>query len=106
MNKGLDKQFEVSSIQDIKSQLKKDNSSPYNLKITDRITLKEKAKLVDQVMDAVETSNFAEDNNLIKCGALVITPLTVMKEIKHKKGKEPFWKKKQLSHSYRQNKPF
>lgn len=74
--------------------MKKDNSSPYNLKRTDRITLKEKAKLVDQVMDAVETSNFAEDNNLIKCGALVITPLTVIKEIKHKKGKEPFWKKK------------
>ena len=43
-------------------------------------------------MDAVETSNFAEDNNLIKCGALAITPLTVIKEIKHKKGKEPFWK--------------
>lgn len=93
MNKGLDKQFEVSSIQDIKSQLKKDNSSPYNLKRTDRITLKEKAKLVDQVMDAVETSNFAEDKNLIKCGALAITPLTVIKKIKHKKGKEPFWKK-------------
>ena len=44
-------------------------------------------------MDAVETSNFAEDKNLIKCGALAITPLTVIKEIKHKKGKEPFWKK-------------
>ena len=48
-------------------------------------------------MDAVETSNFAEDNKLIKYGALLITQLLVTKEIKNKKREERNWGKKQLS---------
>ena len=35
--------------------------------------MKKKTKLVDEVIDFVQTSNITEDNKLVKCVALVIT---------------------------------
>ena len=54
--------------------------------------LKEKTKLVDEVIDSAQTSNITEDNQLLKREALVITQWLGMKEIKGKKKEEPFWK--------------
>ena len=47
--------------------------------------LKEKTKLLNEVMDSVPTSNISKGNKLLKCGALVVTQLLGMKEIKNKK---------------------
>ena len=65
-----------------------------NLKRIDRVRLKEKSKLVDEVLDSVQTSNITEDNKLVKCGALVITQLLGIKVIKNTKKEEPFWKRR------------
>ena len=65
-----------------------------NLKRIDRVRLKEKSKLVDEVLDSVQTSNITEDNKLVKCGALVITQMLGIKEIKNKKKEQPFWKRR------------
>ena len=54
--------------------------------------LKEKTKLVDEVIDSAQTSNITEDNQLLKREALVITQWLGIKEIKGKKKEEPFWK--------------
>ena len=52
--------------------MKKDNwSNSKNLRKIDRVRLKEKTKLVDEVIDSVQTSNITEDNKLVKWGALV-----------------------------------
>ena len=67
---------------------------PKNLRRIDRVRLKEKAKLVDEVLDSVQTSNITEDNQLVKCGAFVITQLLGIKEIRNKKKEEPFWKRR------------
>ena len=67
---------------------------PKNLRRIDRVRLKEKAKLVDEVLDFVQTSNITEDNQLVKCGAFVITQLLGIKEIRNKKKEEPFWKRR------------
>ena len=56
--------------------------------------LKGKIKLVDEVLDSVQTSNITEDNKLVKCGVLVITQLLEIKEIRNKKKEEPFWKRR------------
>ena len=54
--------------------MKKDNlPNPQNLRKIDRVRLKEKTKLVDEVLDSVQESNITEDNKHFKCGALVIT---------------------------------
>ena len=63
-----------------------------NLRRIDTVTLKEKIKLVDEVIESAQTSNITEDNKLVKCGALVITQLLEIKEIKNKKKEELFWK--------------
>ena len=74
--------------------MKKDNlPNPQNLKRIDRVRLKEKTKLVDEVIDSMQTSNITEDNKLVKCLALFITQLFGIKEIKNKKKEEPFWKR-------------
>ena len=50
--------------------MKKDNwSNSKNLRKIDRVRLKEKTKLVDEVIDSVQTSNITEDNKLVKCAA-------------------------------------
>ena len=75
--------------------MKKDNlPNPQNLRKIDRVRLKEKTKLVDEVLDSVQESNITEDNKHFKCGALVITQLLEIKEIRNKKKEEPFWKRK------------
>ena len=56
--------------------------------------LKEKIKLVDEVLDSAQTSNITEDNKFVKCGVLVITQLLEIKEIRNKKKEEPFWKRR------------
>ena len=74
--------------------LKKDNlPNPQNLRRIDRMRLKDKTKLVNEVLDSVQTSNITEDSKLIECGALVITQLLGIKEIGNKK-EEPFWKRR------------
>ena len=72
--------------------MKKDNFP--NLRRIDRVTLKEKTKLVDEVIESVQTSNITEDNKLVKCGILLITQLLGIKEIKNKKKEELFWKRR------------
>ena len=68
--------------------------SPQNFRRIDRVILKEKTKLVDEVIDSVQASNITEDNKLVKCGTLVITHLLGINEIRNKKKEEPFWKRK------------
>ena len=75
--------------------MKKDNlPNPQNLRRTVRVGLKEKTKLVDEVIDSVQTSNITEDNKLGKCSAFVITQLLGVTEIKNKKKEEPSSKRK------------
>ena len=84
-----------SILEKIIELMKKDNlPNPTNLKRIDRGRLKEKTKLVEEVIDSAQTSNITEDNKLVTCGALVITQLLGVKEIKKKKKEEPFWKRK------------
>ena len=62
--------------------MKKNNlPNPQNLRRIDRVRLKEKTKLVDEVIDSVQTSNITEDNKLVKRGTLVIIQLLGIKEI-------------------------
>ena len=73
--------------------VKKDNlPNPQNLRRIDRLRLKEKIKLVDEVIDCLQTSNVTEGKKLVKFGALVITQLLGIKEIKNKKKDKPFWR--------------
>ena len=75
--------------------MKKDNlPNPQNLSRIDRLRLKEKTKLVDEVIDSLQTSNITEDNKLVNCVALVITQLLGIKEVKNEKKEEPFWKRR------------
>ena len=63
--------------------MKKDNlPNPPNLRKIDRLRLKEKTKLVDEVIDSVQISNITEDKKQLKCEVLVITQLLGIKEIK------------------------
>ena len=88
----IEKQTMIEKIVEL---MNKDNlPNPQNLRRIDRVRLKEKTKLVDEVLDSVQTSNITEDNKLFKCGALVITQLLGIKEIRNKKKEEPFWKKR------------
>ena len=73
--------------------VKKDNlPNPQNLRRIDRLRLKEKIKLVDEVIDCLQTSNVTEGKKLVKFGALVITQLLGIKEIKNKKKDKLFWR--------------
>ena len=75
--------------------MKKDNlPNPQNLRRIDRVSLKEKTKLVDEVMDSVQTSKITEDNKLTKFSTLVINQLLGIKEIKNKKKEESFCKRR------------
>ena len=75
--------------------MKKDNlPNPQNLRRIDRVSLKEKTKLVDEVMDSVQTSKITEDNKLTKFSTLVINQLLGIKEIKSKKKEESFCKRR------------
>ena len=75
--------------------MKKDNlPNPQSLRTIDRVRLKEKTKLVDEVLDSVQTSYITEDNKLVKCGALVTTHLVGIKEIRNKKKEEPSCKRR------------
>ena len=56
--------------------------------------LKEKTKLVDEVIDSAQTNNITEENKLVNCGSLVISKLLGMKKIKNKKKEEHFWKRR------------
>ena len=82
-------------LEKIAELMKKDSlPNPKNLRRIDRVRLKEKTKLVDEVLDSVQTSNITEDNKLVKCRTLVITQLLGIKEIRNKKKEEPFWKRR------------
>ena len=56
--------------------------------------LEEKIKFVDEVIDSVQTSSITENNKLVKCGALVVTQLLWIKELKNKNEEETFWKRR------------
>ena len=56
--------------------------------------MKEKTKLVDEVLESVQTSIITEDNKLAKCGALVITQLLEIKEIKKQEERRTILEKK------------
>ena len=78
-NDTVEKQNIFSKIVEL---MKKNNlPNPQNLRRIDRVRLKEKTKLVDEVIDSVQTSNITEDNKLVKCGTLVIIQLLGIKEI-------------------------
>lgn len=56
--------------------------------------LKEKTKLVNEVIDAVQTSNSTEENKLIKLVELLEHQLLLnCYGIKNRKKEEPFWKR-------------
>ena len=62
--------------------------------------LTEKTKIVVEVIDYVQTSNIVEDNQLVKCGLLVINQSLgtkkkkKKKKTKNKKKEEPFRKRR------------
>lgn len=64
--------------------------------------LREKTKLADEVMDAVQTRNITEDNKYNQCRALAITQLLGVKGIKNKKKEKQVWKRRTDSN----NNPF
>ena len=73
--------------------MKKDNlQKPQNLRRIDKMRLKGKIKHMDEIIDSVQTSNITEDSKLVKCGALFISRLLGIKEIKNKRKEEPFSK--------------
>ena len=75
--------------------MKKDNlPNPQNLRRIDRVRSKENTKLVDEVIDSIQTSNITEGNKLVKCAALLITQLLGIKEIKNKKKRRTILEKK------------
>ena len=59
-------------------------SRPQSVGRIDRVTLKEKTKLVDEVIESVQASNITEYSKLVKCGALLIIQLLGIKEINNK----------------------
>ena len=64
----------------------KDNlPNPENLKRIDRMRLKEKTKVMDEVIDSVQTSSIIEGKKVIKCGDWVITQFLGIKEKTRKK---------------------
>ena len=92
-NDNIDTVWKQNIFGKIVELMKKDIlSSPKNLRRIDKVRLKEKTKLVNEVIDSVQTSNITEDNNYVEFGALVITQLLGIKEIKDKKKEERFWK--------------
>ena len=56
--------------------------------------MKEKTKLVDEVIESVQTSIITENNKLTKCEALVITQLLGTKEIKKREERRTILEKK------------
>ena len=75
--------------------MKKDDlPNPQNLRRIDRLKMKNKTRLVNEVIGLIETHHITETNKLIKCGALVINQLFGVKEIKRKKQEGPFWKRR------------
>ena len=56
--------------------------------------MKDKTRLVNEVIGLIETHDVTETNKLIKCGAQVITQILGVKEIKKKTQEEPFWKRR------------
>ena len=93
-NDNIDTVEKQNLLEKIVELMKKDNlPNPQNLRRIDRVRLKEKTKLGDEVIDSVQLSNITKHNKLLKCGALVITQLLEIKETKNKRKKEPFWKK-------------
>ena len=92
-NDNIDTVWKQNIFGKIVELMKKDIlSNPKNLRRIDKVRLKEKTKLVNEVIDSVQTSNVTEDNNYVELGALVITQLLGIKEIKDKKKEERFWK--------------
>ena len=67
----LEKQHMLGKIVEL---MKKDNlPNPQNLRRIDRVRLRAKTKLVNEVIHSVQTSSITEDNKLVKCAAVVIT---------------------------------
>ena len=68
--------------------------NPQNQRRIDRVRMKEKTKLVDEVIESVQTSIITENNKLTKCEALVITQLLGTKEIKKREERRTILEKK------------
>ena len=67
----LEKQHMLGKIVEL---MKKDNlPNPQNLRRIDRVRLRAKTKLVNEVIHSVQTSSITEDKKLVKCAAVVIT---------------------------------
>ena len=67
-----------------------------NLRKSNKMRLKEKTELVDEVIHIVHASNITVKTKLIKCQALVIFQLL---GINKKEKEEPFWKKRTESNT-------
>ena len=69
--------------------------TPMNLRKFDKINVKEKALVVDKVLQQVETDNITDTNKLIKAGALVTQELLGVKRAPaNEKKHEPYWKRR------------
>ena len=64
-------------------------SNPQNLMRIDRVRLKEKTKLVSEVIDSLHANTITKENNLVKCRTLVITKMLGIKEIKNNRKEKP-----------------
>ena len=67
-----------------------------NLRKSNKMRLKEKTKLVDDVIHIVHAGNITVKTNLIKCRALFIFQLL---GINNKENEEPFWKRRTESNT-------
>ena len=72
--------------------------NPQNLRRIDRVRLKDKTKLVDEVIDSVHISNITIDDKLLKCEILVVIQLFGIKEIKKQERKTILEKKNLVKH--------
>ena len=83
----FDKVEKQTILEKIVESWNKDNlPNPQNLRRIDRVRLKEKTKLVDEVLDSVHyRSNITEDSKLVKCG---ISYYPIVRDKRNKKQEE------------------
>ena len=80
----------------IKKLMNEENlETPMNLRKFDRMKVKEKALIIDKVLQQVETGNITDTNKLIKVGALVTQELLgVKRSSANEKKHEPYWRRR------------
>ena len=85
-----------SIVEMLKTKLgKKEQLEQVNLRSVDRRKVREKTKLVNEVINKIQTKDISETNSLILAGANVVAELVGMKKRKIK-AKQPWWKKRIL----------